>query len=114
MGFDLTSLFGFFTASISKFFTDSMAKVVAYKAMIFTFFTVTLPVVLKNLIVWLFETTYDIITANIDFNGIDSTVIAFTGIGAYLASHLMLADCLSVILAAMGIRFILNLIPLVG
>jgi hypothetical protein len=34
--------------------------------------------------------------------------------GAYIAHHMMFADCLSIIVTALVIRFVLNFIPFVG
>ena len=78
------------------------------------FLTVTLPVIVKNLMTWLFQTLVDAATANIDTDGLSSTVLHFTGIAGYLASHLLLADCLSILITAIVIRFTLNFIPFVG
>ncbi|MCI5156927.1 MAG: hypothetical protein D3906_00535 [Candidatus Electrothrix sp. AUS1_2] len=97
----------------NKYLSDLSLKFVAYKTMIYTFITVTLPAVLKNLLTWLFG----ILTAQVDqfdWGSMSSTVIEFTGLAAWFAVHLRFVDCLSVLITALVIRLTLNFIPFVG
>ena len=97
----------------AKFVTDSLLKFVAYKAFAFTLLTVTFPIVIKNLLTWLFELLTSYVTT-IDLGDLSATVVNLTGLGAYLAQHLQLVDSLSIILTAIAIRFTLNFIPFIG
>ena len=113
MSIIITSLLTFLSSIVGKFLTDSLLRFLAWKTLIFTLLTVTFPVVIKNLITWLFN----VLTAsvgNIDTSGISSVVVQFTGFAAYLADKLHLVDCLSIILTALAIRFALNFIPFIG
>jgi len=45
---------------------------------------------------------------------IHSNVAQFSGFAGYLASQLMIADCISILLTAVVIRLTLNFVPFVG
>lgn len=110
----LTALYSFFGSIAGKFLTDAALKYVAYKALMITLITVTLPAVLKSLLTWLLEGLISIANG---VDGIDSMTVAthsFSGFAGYLASHLMLPECISIMLTACAIRFALNFIPFIG
>lgn len=97
----------------NKYLEDISLKFAAYKVLIYSFITVTLPAVFKNLLAWLFS----VITSQVDqldWGSMSSTVVEFYGVGAWLAVHLRFIDCLAVLSAALVIRLILNFIPWVG
>ncbi len=98
----------------ARFLTDTLLKFVAYKLFAITLITVTLPIVLKNVITWLFEQLSSIASTNTDFSALHETTVHLTGYAAYLASHLLLPDCISIILTAVAIRVVLNFIPFIG
>jgi len=110
----LTALFGWLSSLLGRFFSDTLLKFVAYKLLFFTLITVTVPIVAKNLITWLFKTLSQVASTHIHADGIQATVLHLSGVAGYLASHLMLSDCLSIIITAITIRFALNFIPFVG
>jgi uncharacterized membrane protein len=110
----LAPLLGWLGSFGAKFLTDSLLKFTAYKILLFTLLTVTLPIVLKNFIVWLFQTVHSVIASTISTDGLTSNVMQFTGLLGYLASQLQLVDCISVIITACTIKFTLKLIPFVG
>lgn len=114
MPFVFSAILGWFSSLAGRFISDTALKFIAYKTLLVTLLTVTLPVIVKNLMTWLFQTLVDAATANIHTDGLNSTVLHFTGIAGYLASHLLLADCLSILITAIVIRFTLNFIPFVG
>lgn len=109
-----SAILSWFSSLAGRFLSDTALKFIAYKTLMVTLLTVTLPVIVKNLMTWLFQTLVDAASSNISTDGLSSTVIHFSGIAGYLASHLMLADCLSIIITAIVIRFTLNFIPFVG
>lgn len=108
-----TTILGWFSSLAGRFLSDTALKFIAYKTLIFTLLTVTLPVVAKNFMTWLFQELTTVVSS-VSTDGLDSTVLHFSGIAGYLASHLMLADCLSILITAIIIRFTLNFIPFVG
>ncbi|MDD2466173.1 MAG: hypothetical protein PHI97_19405 [Desulfobulbus sp.] len=114
MDLHFSAILGWFSSLAGRFLGDTAIKFVAYKTLIFTFLTVTLPVIAKNFMTWLFEELVATASSNMNTDGLDATVLHFSGIAGYLASHLMLADCLSIIITAIVIRFTLNFIPFVG
>lgn len=109
-----TTILGWFSSLAGRFLSDTVLKFIAYKTLLITLLTITLPVVVKNLITWLFQELVNTASSNMNTDGLNATVLHFSGIAGYLASHLMLADCLSIIITAIVIRFTLNFIPFVG
>ncbi len=109
-----SAILGWFSSLAGRFLTDTAFKFIAYKTLLVTLITVTLPVVAKNLLTWLFQTLVNAASSNINTEGLNSAVLHFSGLVGFLASHLMLADCLSIIMTAIVIRFTLNFIPFVG
>lgn len=109
-----TTILGWFSSLAGRFLTDTALKFLAYKALLITLLTITLPVVAKNFMTWLFQELVNTASAHINTDGLNATVLHFSGIAGYLASHLMLADCLSIIITALVIRFTLNFIPFIG
>lgn len=110
----ISSLLSWFSGLAGKFFTDNLLKFTSYKILIFTLLTVTLPVVIKNLMTWFFEQIISVAQNNADFSELSSIVVEFSGFAGYLASHLLIPDCVSVLLTAVAIRAMLNFIPFVG
>lgn len=113
MFLNLDTLFTWGGSLFSRFLSDTALKFAALKAMFYSFVTVTLPVVLKNLFTWLFG----VLTSQLDqldFGSMSSAVIEFTGVAAWFAVHLRFLDCLAVLVTALTIRLILNFIPFVG
>lgn len=112
--FVATGLFTFLGGLLARFFSDSLVKWLAFKGLAIALVTITLPIVLKNVITWLFEVLHSVAGSALSGNSMSSVMLEFSGFAGYLASHLLLPDCLAVILTAVSIRLILNFIPLVG
>jgi len=110
----MPALVGVVLAFLGRFLGDSLVKYVAWKILIITLLTVTLPIVLKNLIVWLMDTVFTAVSGAVQGGTIPAAVLHFTGLGAYLAIHLRFADCLAVIIAGAGIAVALKFIPFIG
>ncbi|MCI5143937.1 MAG: hypothetical protein D3923_00075 [Candidatus Electrothrix sp. AR3] len=109
----ITPLLTWLGAVGAKFLTDSLLKFLAFKVLAVTLFTVVLPVVLKNLLTWLFG----ILTAQInqvDLGSLTDIVVELNGLAAWFAVHLRFMDCFSVLITAMVIRLTLNFIPFIG
>ncbi len=109
-----TTILGWFSSLAGRLLSDTALKFIAYKTLLITLLTVTLPVIAKNFMTWLFQELVNAANANMHTDGLHATVLHLSGIAGYLASHLMLADCLSLIITAIVIRFTLNFIPFVG
>ncbi len=107
---DLTLVWNGISAFFGKFLSDSLLKFGAWKVLIFTFFTVTFPIIIKNLISDLFD-VFAGIAGNISSEGVSAANVSFTGLSGYLVQALMIPDCLSIILTAIVIRISLNFIP---
>jgi hypothetical protein len=113
MNFSFTPILSWFSSLFSRVFTDHGLLFTAKKVIYYTFLTITLPIVIKNLITWLFYTVSAAATDVVDVNSFSSVLIGLSGVSAWLAQKLMLKDCISIILSAVIIRFKLNFIPFV-
>ena len=109
-----TTILGWFSSLAGRFLSDTALKFIAYKTLLVTLLTVTLPVIAKNFMTWLFQELVNAANANMNTEGLNVTVLHLSGIAGYLASQLMLADCLSILITAIVIRFTLNFIPFIG
>ncbi len=107
------ALLSFLGSILGKLLTDSMLKFVAWKIFFFTILTVSFPIVMKNLLCWLFDVLVSAV-GSIDMGDMTSVVVELSGFTAYLATHLQLVECVSIILTAVAIRLALNFIPFVG
>ncbi|MGV1098707.1 hypothetical protein ACUUL3_04770 [Thiovibrio sp. JS02] len=97
-----------------KFITDKALAYIAMRALIITLVTVTLPIILKNVITWMFQTLISTTLANLpDGSGLQSFVLQFHGVGGFFATHLRICEAVSFIITALTIRLTLNLIPMV-
>jgi len=101
-------------AVVAKFLGDTVLRWLAWKVFIITLLTVTLPIVLKNIITWLFDTLMSIAVSHVSTDGLTHAAFEFTGFSGYLAYHLMIPESIAVILTGLSIRLVLNFIPFVG
>ena len=105
---------GWLAGLAGKFLSDHFLRFVAYKVLLFTLITVTLPIVLKNVIVWVFEEIIAASSSAANIDGISATVLNLSGAAGYMAYHLLLPDCIAILMTAVVIRFTLNFVPFVG
>ena len=88
-------------------------KFVATRIMLYTLFTIVLPVVLFNVFIKIQTEILTYISTQLNAaDPIQNAVIELTGLGAWFADNLQLQACLSVILSAVSLRFMLNIIRL--
>jgi len=113
MNFSFTPILSWFSSLFGRVFTDHGLLFTAKKVIYYTFLTITLPIVIKNLITWLFLQVSSLAMNVVDVNSFSSVLVGLTGISAWLATKLMLKDCISIILSAVIIRFKLNFIPFI-
>ena len=107
-------LLGWLSGLAGKFLSDYLLRFIAWKILLFTLITITLPIVLKNVIVWVFEEIITASSAIVNIDGMQATVLNLTGAAGYMAYYLMLPDCIAILMTAIVIRFTLNFIPFVG
>lgn len=96
------------------FLSDGLLKFAAYKLLLYSLIVTTVPIVVKNLIVWFFDEIVKSSSTVANLDGMQATVLDLTGAAGYLANQLMIPDCISIIMAALVLRFTLNFIPFVG
>lgn len=110
----ISRLLSWLSAFGGKFLVDSTLKFIATKVLVYSLLCVTFPIVIKNLIVWLVVQVQSLVAANMPAGSISTTALQLSGLCGYIGSHLMLSTCISIILSAIAIRFVLNFIPFVG
>ncbi len=109
-----TGILSWFAGLAARFFTDHVLRFAAYKLLLYTFIVTTVPIICKNLIVWIFEEIVSVTSTVTDLHGMQVTVLNLTGAAGYIANLMMIPDCISIIMTAIVIRFTLNFIPFVG
>ena len=113
----LQTLAGFISL-LGKIFTISKYAIGLFGAILFfgkslfkILFYVSLPIIIYNIVV---KYQVDIINYLLTFIqtnlSLPQAVITIPGIGAYILEHLMITQCLSVILTAITFRFVLSII----
>lgn len=109
-----TGLFSFLGTLLGKLLTDGLLRYLAYKALAITLTITVLPILLKNFIVWVVTEINTVITSVMAGNSLQSTVITLSGLSAWIADQMMMVDCVSVLVSALAVRFVLNFIPFIG
>ena len=110
----LAPLFSFLARIVGKFFTDQGLKFVAYKSLLVTLLTVTFPVMCKSLLMWLFKGLIGIAGGVQGIDDLCSVSVQLTGLTGWIASNMMLPECIAIILTGCAIRLALNFIPFIG
>ena len=113
MSFSFTALIDWVVSTFNKYVSDVSLRWVALKTLVYTFLTVTLPAVLKNLLAWLFGVMVSQVD-QLDWGSMSSVVVELSGLGAWFAVHLRFLDCFAVLVTCLIIRLVLNFIPFVG
>lgn len=99
--------------AIGKFLTDKLLMYVAIKALIITLFVVVLPIILQNVVVWIFTEIFTFIQGQIPSGTLEDFTISLSGVGAYLAGCFQLPLCISILISAIALRITLNFIPFI-
>lgn len=108
---NFSGILQWFSSAFSRFFTDHSLYFIAKKTLYFAFLTVTVPIVLKNLVGSLFTEMADIASTALSSGTFQSAVLELTGLSAWMADKLMLQDCLAVLVTALVLKFKLSFIP---
>jgi len=103
-------LVGSILGGIAKLLSVDTLKFVATRIMLYSLFTLVLPVVLYNVFSLIVNETLSYISSNLGSEGIEGTIIELTGVGAYLGNHLQLEAALALILSAVALRFTLSIL----
>jgi len=99
-------------AGIARLLTSSVVKFIAMKMLLYTLFTLILPVILYNVFTRILQEYMDYIAGKISAEGLSGQMIQLSGFGGWIASEIQLPLCLSMFLSAVLLRFILNTIRL--
>ena len=110
----LGPILAWFSSLAGKFLVDTGLKFVALKVLTYTLLVTTFPIVIKNLLCWLVDQLQAIVQSSIDPGSVQSFSAQLTGLAGWLGDQLLLPTCVSVLLSACAIRFVLNFIPFVG
>lgn len=97
----------------ARFIGDTALKWLAIKIFSVTLLTVTLPIVIKNILVWLIQ-QIELIIQSYSGGSVNSFSVQLSGLAGYLGDQMMLSTCVSIILTAIAIRLFLNFVPFVG
>lgn len=97
--------------SLTTLLSSSVARFIAFKVLLTGLVMVTLPIILNNFLYKIIDIVANL--AGSHTGGVTSWVGAFTGLTAFLLSSVRAPEVLSIILAAVAVRYTLNLIPFV-
>jgi hypothetical protein len=93
-----------------KLLNYDFLKLTAVKTLLIGVVTVILPIVLYNTAIKLTFAFANWSLGYIATSGMSPVVVQISGFGAWCGTRLNLADCLSIILAAVAVRFVLNIV----
>lgn len=105
------ALLGMLGALFAKFLTIDMAKFLATKALLYSLFTLVLPVVLYNVFTTILSEVMQYINDTVAASGMSSTIFELTGFAGWIAETMNLSGSLSIFFSAVALRYTLSLIP---
>ena len=109
-----SAILGWFSSLAGRFLVDGVVKFLAYKVLVYTLLTITFPILIKNLLCWLIDQFSAIVASNVDGSGLTAFTAQLTGLAGWIGDQMLFPTCISLLLAAIAIRFVLNFIPFVG
>lgn len=99
----MVALIGFFTDVFSRFFTNTVVKFLAYKALLLFLFVFILPAVLLKLFfvikLYLLNFMISMLPNLFGTFANNAGVVNITGVGAYIGDHLKLAQGVAVLVS---------------
>lgn len=104
-------LAGRFGTLFGQSFLVDVAKWAATKLLITAFCTVGIYIVANNLIVWLVTKILEQTSVFTSQGAMASSIVQLTGLGAYLADHLLLTESFALIVTGFSIRAIRQFLP---
>ncbi len=96
---------------VGTFLSSSVTRFIAYKVLLTGLLMVTLPIILNNLIYKMLDIAINL--AGTYGAGIAPWVGSFSGLTAFFLACLRAPEVVSIIFAALAVRYTLNLIPFV-
>lgn len=104
---------GWFGSGTLAYASLEVAKWTAGKILLLAFWTTGVYVLLSRFVTFVFETYADMIPhIYADGDGVNPFVLQLSGIGAYLAQHLMLADAFTVFITGLSLAVLRMFIPI--
>jgi len=95
---------------IARFFGLQAIKFLAIKALVISFCSVILPIIIMQVIMKLQTLFIGYITSKINEGGIPSVTLQLTGLTGWMANELQIPLCISIILSAVALHFSLRLL----
>lgn len=92
---------------IGSIITSMVALGLAIKILLIGLLTLILPIILKNVFLFIMDKTLQLASGHVP-GSMPSMSYQFTGFGAYIVTEMQLPLCLSIVLTAVAVRFILR------
>lgn len=96
-------------------FTKDFVVFLALKVFLTSLVLIALPIALtyygSTFLTGVYDRVTDYASGELDSSLLESVVLNVTGLTAFLVNHLRLVDAFNVIITAIGLRFLMNLIP---
>ena len=108
-----SAILGWFSSLAGRFLVDTGLRFLAQKALLYMLLVAIFPVVIKNLVCWLVDQVAAVVASVTSSSGVDSLAVQLTGLGGWLGDALLLPTCISILLSAICIRFVLNFVPFI-
>ena len=108
------TLLAWLGTALGRQLADTALLYIAMRSLLITLITVTLPIVLKNIISWLINLLMSIVQTVVPDGGIGDNIVSVTGFTAWLFDTMMLPQCVAIIITGIAIRITLNFVPFVG
>ena len=97
-------------AGFAKTLSIESVKFIATRAMLYTLFTLILPVILYNVFTRILQEMMDLASSEIQATGLQATVIQLTGMGGWIGEHLRIPECFALVMSAVGLAFTLRML----
>ena len=101
-------LLGPILGAFAKLLSTETLKFVATRAMLYSLFTLVLPVILYNVFSMILSETLTYAVSKAGSANFQGSVVQLTGMAAWIADRIDLAQCVSIFLSACGLRFVLS------
>jgi len=97
-------------AGIAKALAIETIKMVAIQAILYTLFTLILPVVLYNVFTRIMQEMMELASDEVAAGGMEAVVLQLTGMGGWLAENLQMPAAMALIMSAVGLSFVLKML----
>jgi len=93
-----------------KLLATESIKFIATRALLYTLFTLVLPVILYNVFAKILQETLTYAMNQAGSASFEGSVVHLTGIAAWIADNIYLSQAMSIFLSAVALRFVLSMI----